>query len=132
MFKINEDLSIHITRGDSALIDVEVTDSNGNAHDFSASEEITLRVSEAKESGKAIISVLANLTEDPKKAQIFLTEEHTRKIGNPVSKPIDFWYEISIRNKADNSVQTVIGYDENGAKVLRLYPEIGDSKEVTP
>ena len=131
MFKINkDDLSLHITRGDSALFDVEVTDSNGNAHEFSGDEEVTFKVSEAKSTEDAIISVTGSITEDRTKAQIYLNEETTRKIGAPVSKPIDYWYEISLKG-ADGSVQTVIGFDENGAKILTLYPEIGDPKQDT-
>lgn len=129
MFKINkDDLSLHLTRGDSAIIPVEVTKADGGAFAFSG-ETVVFRVSEAKDTGNAILHVEVTPEVDATKAQIALTETETR-IGDPISKPVDYWYEVSVIG-TDGSAQTIIGYDENGAKVLRLYPEIGDPKEVT-
>lgn len=129
MFKINkDDLSIHLTRGDSALIPVEVTKADGTAFTFNG-EKVVFRVSEAKDTGSVVLHEEAKTDVGDTKAQIHLDETHTR-IGDPISKPVDYWYEVSVIG-TDGSEQTIIGYDENGAKVLRLYPEIGDPKEVT-
>ena len=43
------------------------------------------------------------------------------KIGEMANKPIEFWYEIEL-----NGDSTIIGYDEEGAKRLILYPEGAD------
>lgn len=37
------------------------------------------------------------------------------------SKPIEYWYEIEL-----NGDSTIIGYDNDGAKKLILYPEGAD------
>ena len=43
------------------------------------------------------------------------------KIGEMANKPIEYWYEIEL-----NDDETIIGYDEDGAKKLILYPEGAD------
>jgi hypothetical protein len=55
---------------------------------------------------------------------ITLTGEDT-KLGNPISKPEDYWYEVELNPLT--APQTIIGYDEKGPKVLRLYPEGGET-----
>lgn len=39
-------------------------------------------------------------------------------IGELINKPVEYWYEIELNNE-----HTVIGYDENGPKILMLFPE---------
>ena len=48
-------------------------------------------------------------------------------IGNVISKPTDYWYEVELN--PDTKPQTIIGYDENGAKVFKVYPEGGAVNE---
>ena len=57
------------------------------------------------------------IVEEGSTATISLTSEET-KIGEYLNKPIDYWYEVEL-----NGQYTVIGYDENGPKVLKLFPE---------
>ena len=35
-----------------------------------------------------------------------------------MNKPVEYWYEIELNNE-----HTVIGYDDNGAKIFMLFPE---------
>lgn len=51
---------------------------------------------------------------------IILTGEET-KIGSVISKPVDYWYEVELN--PETCPQTIVGYDQDGAKVFRLYPE---------
>ena len=60
-----------------------------------------------------------------KTVQVYLTSEDT-KIGKVISKPTDYWYEIELNPLSEP--QTIIGYDEDGAKVFKLFPE-GAEKE---
>ena len=62
-------------------------------------------------------------TAGAEKVDILLTGEEM-KIGELISKPKDYWYEIEL-NPLTNP-QTIVGYDEDGAKVFRLFPEGGD------
>lgn len=49
--------------------------------------------------------------------EIPLTENDTRKFPL-VNKPVTYWYDIILNNK-----NTIIGYDEDGAKKIIVYPE---------
>ena len=60
---------------------------------------------------------------------VVLTEQDTR-IGDVISKPVDYWYEVTL-NPYTNP-QTFIGYDEDGAKVFKLFPEGNDVDEDEP
>ena len=53
-------------------------------------------------------------------ALISLNKEDTT-IGDIINTPIDYWYEVQLN--PETNPQTIIGYDENGAKIFRLYPE---------
>ena len=52
-----------------------------------------------------------------------MTGEDT-KIGQVINKPIDYWYEIELNPEINP--QTVIGYDNDGAKIFKLFPEGAD------
>ena len=56
---------------------------------------------------------------------INLTKEDT-KIAEIINKPVDYWYEIEMN--PDTEPQTIIGYDEDGEKIFRLYPEGSELK----
>ena len=43
------------------------------------------------------------------------------KIGEMLNKQVEYWYEIELNND-----ETIIGYDDDGAKKLILYPEGAD------
>ena len=61
--------------------------------------------------------VVAEATE---RVNIMLSKEDT-KIGKKVNKPVDYWYEVELN--PDAYPQTIVGYDEDGAKIFKLYPE---------
>jgi hypothetical protein len=60
------------------------------------------------------------VAEEAEKVSILLTENDTR-IGEVISKPVEYWYEIELN--PDTQPQTVIGHDGNGAKIFKLFPE---------
>lgn len=49
--------------------------------------------------------------------EIQLTEEDT-KVFNLTDKPVTYWYDIVL-----NDTTTILGYDDEGAKKLIVYPE---------
>jgi hypothetical protein len=63
------------------------------------------------------------VVEATENVDIFLSKEDT-KFGEVISKPKDYWYEVEL-NPEDNP-QTIIGYDEDGAKIFKLFPEGDD------
>lgn len=125
MFKINEDKSIYITRGDMAVIEVTAT-SNGAQHQFSQGDVVRIKVFEKKGCDCVMIQKDTVVTENTTAVSIALGKNDT-KIGGLINKPKDYWYEIELN--PDTAPQTIIGYDEEGAKLFKLFPEGRDYDE---
>ena len=123
MFKVNEDLSIYITRGDIASIRVKelVKDIS-----FKAGDIIRIKVVKKRAFESVVLQKDFDVTLDNEDVILRLAESETR-IGSHINKPVDYWYEIEL-NPFDNP-QTIVGYDENGAKVFRLFPEAKDLED---
>jgi hypothetical protein len=122
MFKINSDLSIYATRGDMITFSVSA-DSGSAAYQFKEGDIVRIKVFEKKECHCVVLQKDFPTTEGSEKVDILLTGEEM-KIGELISKPKDYWYEIEL-NPLTNP-QTIVGYDEDGAKIFRLFPEGGD------
>jgi hypothetical protein len=122
MFKINSDLSIYATRGDMITFSVSA-DSGSAAYKFKEGDIVRIKVFEKKECHCVVLQKDFPTTEGSEKVDILLTGEEM-KIGELISKPKDYWYEIEL-NPLTNP-QTIVGYDEDGAKIFRLFPEGGD------
>ena len=120
MFKINDDLSIYLTRGDAAVIDFSVAKKDGEAYTFQPGDVVRIKVFEKKGCDCVVLQKDFPVAEATESVEVLLTGEET-KIGELIHKPRDYWYEVEL-NPLTNP-QTVIGYDENGAKVFRLFPE---------
>ncbi len=131
MFVINEDLSIYITRGDACEISVGAKKEDGTAYIFSAGEVVRLKVVEKKDCESVMMQKDVVVEQDTDVVAMGLTEADT-KFGDVISKPTDFWYEVELN--PDTEPQTIIGYDEDGPKIFRLYPEGDDfeQEEIRP
>lgn len=129
MFTINDDLSIYVTRGDMAFFNVSAEE-DGKPYTFKEGDIVRIKVTEKKACENVMFQKDFPVTVPTENVSILLTEEDT-KIGDVISKPTDYWYEIEL-NPYSNP-QTIIGYDEEGAKIFKLFPEgkdIGtDTKE---
>lgn len=130
MFVTNDDLSIYATRGDTVFFTVEAEE-NGVDYEFQAGDVLRMKIFGKKEADNVVLEKCFPVTANTKQFVILLTEEDT-KIGEVISKPTDYWYEVEL-NPFTNP-QTIIGYDDNGAKVFKLFPEGADSEipEVKP
>lgn len=133
MFLAEEDLTLHITRGDAGEIVVraidETTDGGETPYIFKAGEVLRLKVYEKKNCSKVVLQKDVAVTKETEIVTIALTEADT-KIGDTISKPVDYWYEIELNPFTEP--QTIVGYDEDGAKILRLYPEGKDTEYIPP
>lgn len=121
MFVINDDLSIYLTRGDAAVFKVGA-DVGDTQYTFNVGDVVRFKVFEKKNCEEVVLKKDFNVTEETALVEITLDREDTR-IGDTISKPTDYWYEVELN--PDGYAQTIIGYDEDGAKVLKLYPEGG-------
>lgn len=110
--KINENKSIEINRGDAGTI--KLTNRSGN---FNVGDIIKFSVVEKKKYNNVVFQKEYIVAEEGATFYLPLTSEDTR-IGDVISKAVTYWYEIEY-----NGNQTLIGYDDNGAKEFILYPE---------
>lgn len=122
MFKINDDKSIFITRGDAVSFSITATE-NGEAHKFQPGDVVRFKVSEKKNCNNVVLQKDFPVVTETESVNISLTSADT-KIGELVHKPTDYWYEVEVN--PDTAPQTIIGYDEDGAKAFKLFPEAKD------
>lgn len=126
MFYINEDLSIYATRGDIVFFTVSA-ENEGIVHTFSAGDVLRIKIYAKKNCENVVLQKDFVVEADTQSVEVFLTGEDT-KIGDVISKNADYWYEIEL-NPLTNP-QTIIGNDEDGAKIFKLFPEGADVHEV--
>lgn len=126
MFVVTNDNSIYLTRGDVASFGV-TADDNGARYIFQPGEGVRIKVFERKNCENIVLQKDFLVEEETDMVGLLLTQEDT-KIGTVISKPVDYWYEIELN--PNTNPQTIVGYDEDGAKIFRLYPEGGDMEVV--
>jgi hypothetical protein len=122
MFQLNDDLSIYTTRGDMMFLRVSV-ERNGKLYTFEPGEVLRFKVFGKKDAETVVLQKDFPVTAATTSVDMVLTEEDT-KIGDVISKPKDYWYEVELN--PDYNPVTIIGYDEDGPKVFRLFPEGAD------
>ena len=123
MFVINADNSIFATRGDIVSFDVTALDSTGANYTFQYGDTVRFKVFEKKACENVVLQKDFTVQAEAEKVEIVLTGQDT-KFGEVISKPMDYWYEVEL-NPLVNP-QTIIGYDEDGPKIFRLFPEGAD------
>lgn len=128
MFVLNDDLSIYATRGDIVFFTVSAKD-KGEVHTFKAGDVVRVKIFGKKDAESVVLEKDFPIYEDATEVEIFLSGDDT-KIGGVISKPKDYWYEVEL-NPLTNP-QTIIGYDEDGAKVFKLFPEGADIPAYVP
>ena len=128
MFTINDDLSIYATRGDTVFFTV-TADDNGVPYYFEAGDVLRIKIFQKKNANNVVLEKCFPVEAKTDKYTMLLSEEDT-KFGDVISKPVDYWYEIEL-NPFTNP-QTIVGYDDEGPKVFKLFPEGKDSEVVDP
>lgn len=125
VFIVNNDMSICITRGDIASFFVTATQ-DGSAYQFKAGDVVRIKVFGKKDCTNVVLQKDFPVESVADSVEISLTKSETR-IGETISKPKDYWYEVEL-NPNDNP-QTIVGYDEDGPKVFKLFPEGKDLED---
>lgn len=129
MFQLNDDLSIYVTRGDAVYLTIKAKN-NGEDYTFRAGEVLRIKVFGKKNCENVVLEKDFPVTSDTTAVDIILEKEDT-KFGEVISKPTDYWYEVELNPDTDTP-QTIIGYDEGGAKLFKLYPEGADIPAYVP
>lgn len=124
MFRVNEDKSIYVTRGDAVSFSVTAATDDGN-YTFRTNDVVRFKVFEKKACHSVVLEKDFRVESEAEAVEISLTGDDT-KFGSIINKPKDYWYEAELNPGIH--AQTIIGYDEDGEKVFRLYPEGGDEE----
>ena len=121
MFKINDDLSIYVTRGDAVVFNLHATTDKGETYIFKPEDVVRIKIMERKGCEDVVFQKVFVVEEETDTVEISLSGEDTT-IGSVISKPTDYWYEVELN--PFTIPQTIIGYDdEGGAKIFKLFPE---------
>ena len=89
-------------------------------YQFQIGDKITFNIYEKNGYGKEPLMIKEiKVTDVAESVNILLTEKDTT-FGNPVNKETIFWYDITL-----NDNQTVVCYNEDGAKEFIEYPAKG-------
>lgn len=121
MFVVNGDNSIYCTRGDTARLYLKATDKvTGDEYTFQEDDVIRFSVYGKKDCKKVVLQKVFPTTPGTTEAIIELDKGETT-IGGVISKPTDYWYDVELIGRG--GTQTIIGYDDEGAKVFKLFPE---------
>ena len=113
-----EGSTIKLNRGDVMSMRLSLKMEDGSDYTFQSGDKIVFSVyNKNKMDEEAVLLKEVDVLEQSESVDINLTSEET-KIGELINKPVDYWYEVELNNE-----YTVIGYDDDGAKILRLYPE---------
>lgn len=126
MFEILKDKTICLTRGDIASIVTSAKQKDGadagQPYTFVKGDVVRLSVFKKKDCQCIVLKKEVTVEEETETVTIHLTKEDT-KIGDPINKPVDYWYDIELN--PDTAPITIVGYDMEGEKIFRLYPEGG-------
>lgn len=125
MFTVNDDLSIYATRGDVVFFGVTAMQGE-EPYIFKAGDVLRMKVMEKKACDNVVMQKDFVIEAPAERVDIFLGEDDT-KFGDIISKPVDYWYEVELN--PDTAPQTIIGYNEDGPMVFKLYPEGSDLTE---
>lgn len=123
MFVITEDKSIYLTRGDSVVIDVSARISLEENYIFTKDDVVVFNVMQKGKCEEIVLKKEILVEQNTEMVTFELTKEDT-KLGEIINKPKDYWYEVELNPETDP--KTIIGYDEKGPKIFRIYPEGGE------
>jgi hypothetical protein len=113
-----EETTIKLNRGDTLNINLTIKKEDETDYLFEEGDKITFSIyNKGKLNEKAVLLKEINTTPGTTSVNIYCDSEET-KIGELVNKPVDYWYEIEL-----NDEYTILGYDDKGAKLFKLYPE---------
>ena len=120
MLVIHDDNSIYLTRGDIASIQIAALNSSGEEYLFKNGDIVRFSIFEKGRYDNLVLRRDVKVTTETKFVSINLSGNDT-KIGELINKPKQYWYEVELN--PDAAPQTIIGYDNNGPKILTLFPE---------
>lgn len=117
MLVIDNDQTIHINRGDKLLVEFSIKNGDED-YTFKGSDTIKFSIYNKKGFNQnPVVQKIFEATDGETIIDIEISGNEM-KIADYINKPVEYWYEIELNND-----DTVVGYDQDGAKILMLYPE---------
>lgn len=127
MLRLDSDdkYTLHLTRGDRCTFKVYATEeTSGTRCYFPAGSTVSfIIVPRLGYTDGEVLRKTVNVTSDTQEVEFLLTENDT-KIGDMIDKRVKYWYNVVV-----NDDITIIGSDENGEKVIYIYPEVGEEDD---
>lgn len=114
---IKEDGSIHVNRGDQLIITLN------NDVNFSIGDKIKFSIMKKGNCEEVLFQKIFEVEEENNVFDIVLTSEDTRIGSFQKSNTVIYWYEIEY-----NGINTLTGFDTEGAKEFVLYPEAAEKE----
>lgn len=123
--------NIQTNRGDVLSLTIKSkikTDPDGNYAKFLIGDVVRFSIMERNNCENIILQKDITIEEECESVKIRMTADEM-KIGEIISKPVDYWYEVQVNPDTPNTI-TILGYKskKSGPKILTLLPEGGDKK----
>lgn len=125
MFVVHDNMTIYATRGDVVYFPVEKKVGEAK-YLFQPGDIVRIRVCEKKNYSKVFLLKDFEVEESTTSVNIFL-DKWAMKFGPIINKPTDYWYEVELN--PDTYPDTIIGHNESGPAVFKLFPEAKDVVE---
>lgn len=122
MITIDNEKNIGITRGDIGSFNLKVMQSNGSYYQFKTSDKVYFTVKKSYGDSSYIIRKIITFNRTTDTCVINLVASDTN-FGSLIGSPRKYVYDISI-----NEIETVVGYDDAGAKQFIIYPEASNDE----
>lgn len=110
--------TILLNRGDNLNLSLSLNTTEGTAYTFQPDDKIIFSIYGKRQLDRLPVLKKEIIVEEQTDTLIIACNGEETKFGEYINKPVDYWYEIEL-----NDGYTVLGYDEKGPKILRLYPE---------
>ena len=122
MITIDNNKNIGITRGDNASFNLKVKQADNTYYQFKTSDRVYFTVKKNYADSTPIIRKTITFSEETDTCTISLVASDTN-FGSLIGGERKYVYDISI-----NEIETVVGYDQDGAKYFIIYPEVSNDE----
>ncbi len=116
--RVIEGTTIKINRGDILPLRLTIPISDEENYVFQIGDVVRFAVYGKKQYQNEPYVLKEIVVQEETEHVNFVIESEEMKFGDIINKPTTYWYEVEL-----NGEQTVIGYDDDGAKEFILYPE---------
>ena len=122
MLKVSNN-KIMINRGDIGVLAISIENEDSTPYTFKVGDVIRFKITKENDYSTVVLQKDTTVETESTEVDIELLSIDTT-IGDLIDAPVNYWYEVELN--PDTAPQTVIGYDQKGAKLLVLYPESGN------